>query len=224
MRALLLAALLAGPASAQVEAPSGVHVAVATAAVQGLDCERRPFAWENTKTVAQRYKVVGRQMITEGLDPRPIVMGVFASVLMAPVMVAAVPADLLTGPFRKTCALTLRLEGTLDEWAGQKRRDTDYVLEGASLVEPEVEGVSKARWDFFRSTGASDGAGRFAVALPARVGRTKELGLRWRVNDQPAGQMVLQKNGGNFVLSEPDPGFGVGSAEMEPILIVPEKK
>ena len=224
MKAFLLAALLSVPASAQVEAPSGVHVSVATAAVQGLDCARRPFAWENTKTVARRYKVVGGQMITEGLDPRPIVMGVFASVLMAPVMVAAVPVDLLAGPFRKTCDFTLRLEGTLDEWAGQKRRDTDYVLEGASLVEPEVENVSKAQWDLFRTTGTSDASGRFAASLPARVGRTKELGLRWRVNDQPAGQMLLQKNGGSFVLSEPDPGFGVGSAEMEPILIAPEKK
>lgn len=224
MRALLLVGLLAAPASAQVEAPSGIHVAVATAAVTGLDCERRPFAWENTKTVARRYKVVGGQMITEGLDPRPIVMGVFASVLMAPVMMAAVPADLLAGPFRKTCAFTLSLEGSLDEWAGQKRRDTGYVLEGASLLEPEVENVSKATWDIFRATGTSDAAGRFAVALPARVGRTRELGLRWRVNEQPAGQMLLQKNGKRFVLSEPDPGFGVGSAEMQPILIEPSLK
>ncbi|TPW17723.1 MAG: hypothetical protein FD126_3587 [Elusimicrobia bacterium] len=224
MSALLLAALLAVPASAQVEAPSGIHVGVSSAAVTGLACERRPFVWENTKTVARRYKVVGGQMITEGLDPRPIVMGVFASVLMAPVMVAAVPADLLSGPFRKTCSFTLRLEGTLDEWAGQKRRDTDYVIEAASLLEPEVENVSKAKWDLFRATGTSDAAGRFAVAIPARIGRTKELGLRWRVNEQPAGQMLLQKNGRSFVLSEPDPGFGVGAAEMQPILIEPDAK
>ena len=223
MKPLLLAALLAAPASAQIEAPSGIHVAVATAAVRSLDCRRRPFAWENTRSVAQRYKAVGGQMVTEGLDPRPIVMGVFASVLMAPVMVAAVPAALLAGPFRKTCSFTLRLEGTLDEWAGQKRADAAYVLEGASLVAPEVENVSKPVWDLFRATGTSDAAGRYAVALPARVGRTKELGLRWRVNDQPAGQMLLRKNGGRFVLSEPDPGFGVGAAEMQPVLIEPEK-
>lgn len=224
MRPLLLCALLAAPSAAQVEAPSGVHVNVSSAAVTGLDCRRRPYRWENTRSVAQRYKTVGGQMITEGLDPRPIAMGVFASVLMAPVMLAAVPADLLSGPFRKTCAFTVVLEGTLDEWAGQKRGDTPYVLEGASLLEPEVENVSKAKWDLFKATGTSDAAGRFAVSLPARIGRTKELGLRWRINEQPAGQLLLQKRGGTFVLSEPDPGFGVGAAEMQPISIEPTLK
>lgn len=224
MRTLLLCALLAAPSAAQIEAPSGVHVNVSTAAVSGLACNRRPFAWENTRSVAQRYKNVGGQMVTEGLDPRPIAMGLFASVLMAPVMVAAVPADLLSGPFRKTCAFTLLLEGTLDEWAGQKRADAPYALEGASLLEPEVENVSKAKWDLFRATGTSDGTGRFAVSLPARIGRTKELGLRWRIDERPGGQLLLRKNGGTFVLSEPDPGFGVGAAEMRSIIIEPTAK
>jgi hypothetical protein len=224
MRALLLAVLAAAPAAAQIEAPSGVHVNVSTATVTAFECVRRPYAWENTRSVARRYKTVGGQMVTEGLDPRPIVMGVFASVLMAPVMVAAVPADLISGPFRKTCSLTLVLSGTLNEWAGQKRANTPLGLEGASLLEPEVENVSKAKWDLFKASTTSDGTGAFSLQLPARIGRTKELGLRWRVNDQPGGQLLLQKKGGKFLLSEPDPGFGVGAAEMEPILIEPEKK
>lgn len=221
MRALLLSALLAGPASAQVEAPSGVHVAVSSAAVTELACAKRPFKWENTRSVAQRYKNVGGQMIVEGLDPRPIVMGVVASVVMAPVLVAAVPADLLAGPFRKSCEFTLTLSGTLDEWAGQKRADTPLALEAASLVEPEVENVTKATWDLFKAETVSDARGAFTVSLPARVGRTRELGLRWRVNDHPAGQMLLTKKGKRFVLSEPDPGFGVGVAENPSIPIEP---
>ena len=224
MRALLLAVLVAAPASAQIEAPSGIHVNVATATVTGFECVRRPYAWENTRSVAQRYKNVGGQMVTEGWDPRPIVMGAFASVLMAPVMVAAVPADLISGPFRKTCSLTLTLSGSLDEWAGQKRSNTPLALEAASLLEAEVENVSKAKWDMFKAESASDASGAFRIELPARIGRTKELGLRWRVNGQPAGQLLLQKKGGRFLLSEPDPGFGVGAAEMESILIDPVAK
>lgn len=224
MKALLLCAALALPASAQIEPPSGVHVNVSSASVTDLSCERRPFAWENTRSVARRYKNVGGQMVTEGWDPRPIAMGLFASVLMAPVMVAAVPADLLSGPFRKTCSFTLAMSGTLNEWAGQKKGNAAILLEGASLIEPEVENVSKAKWDLFKAAAASDGAGDFTVTMPARVGRTKELGLRWRVADQPANQMLLQKKGGRFILSEPDPGFGVGSMEMEPILIEPVTK
>lgn len=224
MKPMLLSALLAVPASAQIEPPSGIHVNVATATVIGFECVRRPYAWENTRSVAQRYKNVGGQMVTEGWDPRPIVMGAFASVLMAPVMVAAVPADLISGPFRKTCSFTLSLSGSLNEWAGQKRPNTPLTLEGASLLEPEVENVSKAKWDMFKAATASDASGAFSISLPARIGRTKELGLRWRVNEQPGGQLLLQKKGGRFLLSEPDPGFGVGAAEMEPILIDPVKK
>lgn len=224
MRALLVTLLVAAPAAAQIEAPSGVHVNVATATITGFECVRRPYAWENTRSVAQHYKNVGGQMVTEGWDPRPIAMGVFASVVMAPVMLAAVPADLLSGPFRKTCSFTLVLSGSLNEWAGQKRANTPLGLEGASLLEPEVENVSKAKWDMFKTETTSDAQGAFSLALPARIGRTKELGLRWRVNEQPGGQLLLQKKGRNFILSEPDPGFGVGAAEMEPILIEPEAK
>ena len=224
MQALLAIVILTAPAAAQIEAPSGVHVNVGTAAVTGLECKRRPYAWENTHSVAQHYKSVGGQMVTEGWDPRPIVMGVFASVLMAPVMVAAVPADLISGPFRKTCSFTLFLSGSLNEWAGQKRPNTPIAIEGASLLAPEVEGVSKAKWDMFKAATTSDAQGAFSLQLPARMGRAKELGLRWRVNEQPGGQLLLQKKGANFLLSEPDPGFGVGSAEMEPILIEPVAK
>ncbi|TBR20532.1 hypothetical protein EPO15_12845 [bacterium] len=224
MKALLLSALLAAPAAAQIEPPSGVHVNVSSASVTGLACVRRPYEWENTRSVARRYKNVGGQMVTEGWDPRPIAMGLFASVLMAPVMVAAVPADLLSGPFRKSCSFTLHMSGTLNEWAGQKKADAAILLEGASLLEPEVENVSKAKWDLFKAASASDGAGAFSVSMDARIGRTKELGLRWRVAEQPANQMLLTKRGGRFVLSEPDPGFGVGAAEMEPILIEPVAK
>lgn len=223
MHPLILAVLLAEPAAAQIEAPSSVRVSVTSAAVSGLDCRRRPYEWENTRAVAQRYKSVGSQMVTEGWDPRPIAMGVFASVLMAPVMAAAVPADLLSGPFRKTCAFTLRLSGTLDEWAGQRRAGAALVLEGASLSAPEVENVAKARWETFSAQTASGDDGGFSVTLPARMGRAKELALRWRVGGQPAGQLLLQKKGRHFLLSEPDPGFGVGTAEMEPLLIEPAK-
>ena len=224
MKLLLLAAWLAAPAAADIEAPSSVHVSVSSASVTDFECRRRPFKWENTGSVARHYKSVGGQMVTEGWDPRPIVMGVFASVLMAPVMVAAVPADLMAAPFRKSCALTLTLTGTLNEWAGQKRVDTPFVLEGASLLEPEVDEVTKAKWDVFRAEGRSDGNGAFTAKLDARLGRTHEVGLRWRVNDQPAGQMLLTKKGSTFILSEPDPGFGVGVAENEPIVIEPVKK
>ena len=105
VQALLALALFAArPAAAQVEPTSSIRVVVSSAQVLGLDCSRRPFAWENTKATGRWYRYMAGNAITEGLDPRPMLMAAFSAVILTPVYIASIPADLLGAPFRKACA------------------------------------------------------------------------------------------------------------------------
>lgn len=220
----LCAALAAAPAAAQVEPPSSIRVLVSSARVTGLDCSRRPFNWEMTRATGRWYRYMGGNMITEGLDPRPILMGIVSAVMLTPVFIAAVPTDLVAAPFRKTCSFTLALDGKLSEWAGRSAGALALDAEAVNLLETEVPQVKKAEWAVFKASTTSDAAGLYHLEMPGHVGKSSSLILAWRVKGQPAGQMLLVKKGKTFVLSEPDPGFGVGAEEMEPMLIVPEPK
>ncbi|MBI2363155.1 MAG: hypothetical protein HYV15_07210, partial [Elusimicrobia bacterium] len=213
-RAVLLtlcAALAAAPAAAQIEPPSSIRVVVSSAQVAGLDCPRRPFAWEMTRGTGRWYRYMAGSMITEGLDPRPILMGIVSAVMLTPVFIAAVPADLVSAPFRKSCSFTLKLDGRLAEWAGRSAGALPFEAEAVNLLETEVPEVKKAEWAVFKASTASDAAGLYHLEIAGHVGKSPSLNIAWRVKGQPAGQMLLVKKGKAFVLSEPDPGFGVGA-------------
>lgn len=216
--------LAAGPAAAQVEPPSSIRVVVSSAQVTDLDCQRRPFNWEMTRATGRWYRYMAGSMITEGLDPRPIAMGIVSAVMLTPVFIAAVPGDLLAAPFRKSCTFTLTLDGKLSEWAGRSAGAAAFEAEAVNLLETEVPQVKKAEWAVFKASTTSDAAGLYHLEIQGQVGKSASLNIAWRVKDQPAGQMLLVKRGKAFVLSEPDPGFGVGAEEMEPLLIAPERR
>ena len=148
-RAVLLALLAAAPAAAQIEPPSSIRVVVSSAQITGLDCRRRPFAWEMTRGTGRWYRYMAGSMITEGLDPRPIVMGVVSAVMLTPVFIASVPADLISAPFRKSCSFELKLDGKLSEWAGRPTGSAPFEAEAVNLLETEVPGVKKAEWAVF---------------------------------------------------------------------------
>ncbi|MDE2291462.1 MAG: hypothetical protein KGL53_05210, partial [Elusimicrobia bacterium] len=65
--------------------------------------------------------------------------------------------------------------------------------------------------------------GAFSLTFTSQVGRSKTVGLLWRIKGEPGGAMQLEKKGALFVLSETDPGFGVGAEEMDPITITPSR-
>lgn len=225
VQALLAFALLAArPAAAQVEPASSIRVAVSSAQVLGLDCSRRPFAWENTKATGRWYRYMAGNAITEGLDPRPMLMAAVSAVILTPVYIASVPADLLGAPFRKDCAFTLRLDGKLTQWAGMSTGALPLEAEASNLLSPEVPGVRKAEWTVHRASTTSAADGAFSISIPGSMSRMPSLAVSWRVNGQPGGQMLLEKKGKRFLLSESDPGFGVGAEEMEPMPIVPAKR
>lgn len=216
-----LAFLLARPAAAQVEPTTSIRVIVSSAQVLNLDCSRRPFAWENTKSTGRWYRYLAGQSITEGLDPRPLLMAALTAVILTPVYIASVPADLLGAPFRKNCSFTLRLDGKLAEWAGMSPGALPLEAEASNLLSPEVPGVKKPEWTVHKASAMASADGLFTIAIPGSIARMSTLAVSWRVNGQPGGQLLLEKKGKRFMLSEPDPGFGVGATEMEPILIDP---
>ena len=223
MKAALLVLLAALPAAAQVEATSSVRVEVASAALRGYECRKRPFAMENTRTLGRWYRYMGGEMVTEGWDPRPIVAGVFSAALLTPLYILAVPSDLVAAPFRRTCTFTLSLEGKLSEWAGGSVAGTPLELQAANQLSDEIPNVQKPAFATFSAAAATDASGRYAIAIPGQVGRSPALAMRWKVKGQPSGELLLEKKGGTFVLSEPDPGFGVGARDMDPILLYPER-
>ncbi|MBI3297152.1 MAG: hypothetical protein HYZ75_03245 [Elusimicrobia bacterium] len=224
MGALLAFLLLASrPAAAQVEPTTSVRVEVSTAQILGLDCSRRPFAWENTKATGRWYRYIAGQAVTEGLDPRPMLMSVVSAVILTPVYIASMPADLLAAPFRKDCSFTLKLEGKLAEWAGMSAGALPLEAEAVTLLSAEVPGVKKAEYAVFKSSTTSAADGRYSIAIPAAFSRVQTLAVKWRVKGMPGGQLQLDKKGRRFILSEPDPGFGVGGSEMEPLVIEPSE-
>lgn len=224
MRPLLaLVLLLASPGWAQ-QPISDIRVVVATAAVSSLECSGRPFEMEWTKTMGRGFKYMGRNMFTQGLDPRPLIGGLVAVLIMAPMMVLAVPADLVAAPFRRQCTFDFQAQGHLARWAGQVTSEQAVAAEGRNALDPGVEGVKAPTWFVSLSSTTTDEQGRFYLALPGRVGRSPDFDIAWAVKNLPSGQMRLRKSFGNFVLSEPEPEFGSPADSMEPLEIVPSTK
>src|SRR3989339_504811 len=116
--ALLLAALAAAAPCRAIEPASNFRIEVASAAVTGLECRRRPFRMEWTRGVGQRYSRTAAEGFARSPDLRTVSLGICAMVLMAPLAVLAVPADLLAAPWRRECDFDLQVEGRLAGWGG----------------------------------------------------------------------------------------------------------
>ena len=95
--ALLLAALAAAAPCRAIEPASNFRIEVASAAVTGLECRRRPFRMEWTRGVGQRYSRTAAEGFARSPDLRTVSLGICAMVLMAPLAVLAVPATLVIG-------------------------------------------------------------------------------------------------------------------------------
>lgn len=204
---------------------SDIHVQLSSAAVTGLECRGRKFRMELTKSVGQSYRQLSQGMFSKELDPRPIVMGLFGMVLMAPIIVLAVPADLAAGPFRRECSFDFQAQGALMSWAGQQAAGADVAVEGRNLLSPGTEGAAAPVFYVSHSTAASDEQGRFSVSIVGRVGRSRDFEVYWKVKGLSSGAMLLHKGmGGSFTLSEPEPEFGSSLQTMEPVEIRAERK
>lgn len=136
---LLLAAIVAAaPAAAQqapevrsmIEPTSSVHVQITGARVTGLDCRSRGFNFELTRHSARHFPYMTRATFTRDPDPRSILVGIFSMLLLVPVTVISVPADLIAMPFRKECDFTASFDGTLQEWAGRTVPEKPIALGG----------------------------------------------------------------------------------------------
>ncbi|HAH07935.1 MAG TPA: hypothetical protein DCM05_15665 [Elusimicrobia bacterium] len=224
MRPLLAAALLsASPAWAQ-QPISDIRVVIATAAVSSLECSGRPFEMEWTKTVGRSFKYMGRSMISEGLDPRPLIGGLLAVIIMTPMIALAVPADLAAAPFRRQCSFDFQAQGHLARWAGQASGEQAVAAEGRNALDPGTEGIKAPSYYVSLSSTTTDDQGRFRLSLPGHVGRSSDFDLSWAVKGLPSGRMRLSKSFGRFVLSEPEPEFGATVDTLEPIEIIPTTK
>ncbi|HAM36557.1 MAG TPA: hypothetical protein DEB40_01080 [Elusimicrobia bacterium] len=202
---------------------SGLRVSISTASVTGLDCRMRDFKMEYAKTMGQSYRQMSAMTFTRNPDPRVFLMGLGGMIVMVPLAVLSVPADLVAAPFRQECAFEFKVGGALVGWAGQPAGQGELSAVGRSLVWPGVEGVSEPVYRMSRSTTNTDADGKFEIALSVWIGRTRTLELRWAVNSLPSGAMSLRKNGGVFILEEPEPAFGSGVETIEPIIIKPGK-
>lgn len=221
---LLAAALMPRPASAAELPPSGIRVVVSSAAVTQYECRRRAFAWEDTQGVGSWMRSATRGMRAGG-DLPSVIQGGLATLIMAPMYVLAVPADLVSAPFRRTCTFQVELAGKLSEWAGMAPTGAvSLEAEGMNLLADEVPGVRKPKWAVSKASTTTDAQGVYALSLPGQVGAVSSLAIAWRIKGEPGGQLLLEKKGGVFVLSEPDPGFGVGASDMEDMTIEPVRK
>ena len=205
-----------------VEPTSGVRVEVASAGVTGLDCRRRDFQMEYTKGVGRRFRQMASWTFTRDPDPRDFAIGVAALIIMAPLAMLAVPADLLAAPFRRECGFEFHAQGRIVGWAGAAAGPADLVIDGRSLVSPGLEEVEAPVYVLTRSSAAADAQGRFEISVPGRVGRGRDFEVHWLVDKLPAGTMYLRKRGRSFVLSEPESEFGSGMETIEPIVIRPK--
>ena len=221
---LLFAALVAASRPGQaVEPTSNVRVEISSAGVTGLDCRRRPFRMEWTRDIGQRYRQMARETFTRNPDPRVLALGFAGMILMAPIAVLAVPADLAAAPLRRQCDFELRVGGRLSGWADSAVGGERLVLEGDSMLASGFEGISAPRYRVTRTTGTADAEGRFALSVEGRVGRSSAFELRWLVDERPSGTMSLCKHWGRFSLSEPEAEFGSGAQTMETIEIRPSR-
>jgi hypothetical protein len=220
----ILAALAAAACPCRaIEPTSNVRVEVDSAAVTGLECRRRPFRMEWTRSVGLRYSKAAAESFRRDPDLRTVSLGLFAMVLMTPMAVLAVPADLAAAPWRRECDFDLRVDGCLAGWAGSPVGGERLAVQGRGLVDPGLDEYLAPRYLVNSSTAAADEAGRFVVSLPGRVGRSPAFELRWFVEGRPSGLMTLRKSGGRFRLSEPEPEFGASDMTMSPIDIRPAR-
>lgn len=224
-RALLAVTLGLLPArpGAQEVPDSSIRVQYETAEIADLNCARRPFTMENTRAAVEYFPYFSRNMFTQGLDPRPLLMGLFSSILLVPLTVLAVPTDLVAAPFRRECVFSARISGSLAEWAGQKAPGKELSAEASNLKRKGVEGLREPEIYSTRSSAMSDAEGRFSIPLSGQVGRYKTMEIAWKVGGRPAGTARLIKQGGKFVLEEAEAGFGTGVYDNPSIVIVPGK-
>ena len=226
LRLAIAAALLLGPCRPcrALQPTSDVRVTVTNARVTGLSCRRRAFKMEYTKDVALAYRHLARWTFVSDPDPRTVALGLLAMILTTPVMALAVPSDLVAGAFRRECRFEFQAQGALLGWAGRTAGRSEIVGQGANIISPGVEGESRPDYFVSRSSTTSDEQGRFSIALEGRVGRSPEFELRWLVDSLGSGLMSLRKEGGVFVLSEPEAEFGSSVQTSEAIVIRPQRK
>lgn len=225
MRALALGVSLALPCGAWAQesaAPSGIRPEIRSASVTGLDCRRRAFEMEYTRSALRVFPALTRGMIVEGLDPRPILSGLAAVVLMIPLTALAVPGDLAASPFRRECGFTVRVDGALVEWAGGPAPGTPVEAEGVNLLRPGLEGSEPPRLFRDSASAVAGEGGLFSLSLKGRMARSKQYDLHWRVRGSEAGVWRLRKSGRRFRLYELDAGFGTGIYEPREFVIVPK--
>jgi hypothetical protein len=222
MRAAAALLLWALPARAALPV-SDVHVAVSSAAVAGLSCRRRPFSLEYSGVVADAYRFLAANSFASDPDPRTLAVGIFSMVLMIPMAVLALPADLLAAPLRRECSFEFRARGTLVRWAGGPVPFSPVALEARNLLSADDGGRTRPRYFVAASSAASNEGGEFALSVDGRCGRSSDLELAWKVRGLPSGTLRLSRRGSRFVLIEEEPEFGSSFETMEPIEILPER-
>ncbi|MBI5624097.1 MAG: hypothetical protein HY924_09980 [Elusimicrobia bacterium] len=171
--------------------------------------------------MGRSYKQMSRMTFNADPDPRYIGLGLAAMVIMAPLTVLAVPADLAATPFRRQCGFEFHAEGKLKGWAGAPAGGKELEVQLKSLVGPGVENVKEPSYIITRSSTTSDEHGRFELKVAGHLPRAAKIEVHWLVDGLPSGLMYLRKRGGKFVLSEDEPEFGTGLETIEPIVIKP---
>jgi len=200
---------------------SDVRVHIDTASVTGLSCSGRPFGMEYTRSVGRSYRYMAQGVFTRDPDPRSIIMGLVAMVVMLPIVVLSVPADLVAAPFRRQCSFDFRAEATLTRPRGPEDVELPVTLEARNLLDPGVEGVAAPTWFVSIASAAADAGGRFTLGLPGKVGRSKELELGWSVKGLRSGGMRLSRSGKDFLLTEPEEDSEIGASfETPPPLVI----
>lgn len=203
---------------------SDVRVRIDTASVSGLACSGRPFGMEYTRSVGRSYRYMAQGVFTRDPDPRSVIMGLLAMVVMIPIVVLSVPADLVAAPFRRQCSFDFRAEATLMRPRGPGEIALPVTLEARNLLDPGVEGVAAPTWFVSIASAAADANGRFAIGLPGKVGRSPEFELGWSVKGLRSGGMRLSRSGKDFLLVEPEEDSEIGASfeTPPPLVIKPE--
>ena len=223
IRSLLVLSLLTAPARADIMPPASARIDVQKAEIRDLACSRRRFKLENTRSSARWFPYMGKQVSSSGWHPHSILLGMLGTVMLLPITVLAVPTDLVAAPFRKECSFSLALTASPVEWAGRGLPDIPVVLLSQNTLETGVPDVFTPRFFTSDASAVSGEKGLFDIDIRGYVGRDKRLGLLWKVKGHPGGTMRLTRDGNEFVLTEVDPGFGVGAQEMAPMRISPGK-
>ncbi|MFA6316257.1 MAG: hypothetical protein WC943_02475 [Elusimicrobiota bacterium] len=203
------------------QATSAYRVVVSSAQVTGLDCRGRKLAMEHTKGMSRSYKTMSANTFVRDPDPRYFAMGLASMVAMVPLTVLAVPADLLSAPFRRECSFEFSASGRLAGWAGRPAGGVEVILESHAAASSDAEEGRTAGFVVSRATTTTDAQGGFELSIPGRVGRGGAMGLQWLASGLPSGRMTLRKRFGSLILSEPESEFGASLETMEPLVIRP---